>query len=317
MEHMDKEKVSETMQQLQQILQEVIIGKPEQLEKTLVCLLADGHLLLEDLPGVGKTTLASALSQAIGGTFSRVQFTADLLPSDIIGTKIYRRKNEEFEFVKGPIFANVILADELNRAPPKTQSALLQAMNEYEVSIDKNHFTLNRPFMVIATQNPRGFHGTYPLPESQRDRFLMRLSIGYPDPDAEKKILKKFYGCNEINRLEPLFSLDEIKHCQAMVREVEVPEHVYDYITNLTVKVRNHPEVDLPVSPRGSIGLMRACQALAFLRTMKFATIDIIKELVPVIWCHRIGIKGASSFNSEGASEEWLKHEILQRVDVG
>jgi MoxR-like ATPase len=278
--------------------------------------LADGHLLLEDLPGVGKTTLASALAKAIGGSFSRIQFTADLLPSDIIGTRIYRRQREDFEFVKGPIFANVVLADELNRAPPKTQSALLQAMNEYSVSIDKQHYELAVPFMVIATQNPRGFHGTYPLPESQRDRFLMRISLGYPDPLAEKQILKKYWGIEELYQVESLFSLDEIKRCQNLVKEIEIPDHVYDYITRLTKALRSHEEVDLPVSPRGSIGLMRASQALAFLRNQEFVTIDLIKELVPAIWCHRIGLKGAASFSGEGASTNWIEHEILQRVEI-
>lgn len=304
------------MQQLQQILQTVIIGKPSQIEQTLVCLLADGHLLLEDLPGVGKTTLASALAQAIGGSFRRIQFTADLLPSDIVGTKIYRRQSENFEFIKGPIFSNVVLADELNRAPPKTQSALLQAMNEYSVTIDKNHFELELPFMVIATQNPRGFHGTYPLPESQRDRFLMRLSIGYPDQSAEILILKKFSSRNEDQALKPLFSLDEIRNCQELIREIEVPEPVFAYITRLTGAIREHAEVDLPVSPRGSIGLMRAVQALAFLRKTRLVNIDLVKEMAPAVWCHRIGLKGTSSFNSEGAPEDWLKHEILQRVAV-
>jgi MoxR-like ATPase len=313
---MEKEKVIELLDQLQRNLNQVIIGKADQIEKTLACLLADGHLLLEDLPGVGKTTLASALAQAIGGTFSRIQFTADLLPSDIIGKRIYRRSNEEFEFVKGPIFANVILADELNRAPPKTQSALLQGMNEYSVSVDKQHFELERPFMVIATQNPRGFHGTYPLPESQRDRFLMRLTLGYPDAPSEVEILKNNCMVQPENKVETLLTLDEIADCQKMVREIEVPDHVFAYITRLTGALRNHPEVDLPVSPRGSIGLVRVAQATAFLRGQNHVNIDLVKELSPVVWCHRTGLKGATSFSSEGAPVSWLRHEILQKVDV-
>lgn len=313
---MEKTKVVELFEALQKNLQKVIIGKKDQIEKTVACLLADGHLLLEDLPGVGKTTLASALAKAIGGTFNRVQFTADLLPSDIIGTRIYRRQNEDFEFVKGPIFANVILADELNRAPPKTQSALLQAMNEYSVSVDKQHFVLERPFMVIATQNPRGFHGTYPLPESQRDRFLMRLSLGYPDPLAEIEILQKNRGGAKASEIEKFFSLDQINGSQKMVEEVKLPEHVLAYITRLTGALRNHPEVDLPVSPRGSIGLMRVAQATAFLRGQDFVNVDLIKELAPLVWCHRIGLKGTTSFSGEGAPVSWLKHEILQKVEV-
>lgn len=313
---MEKEKVIELLDQLQKSLNRVIIGKSDQIEKTLACLLADGHLLLEDLPGVGKTTLASALAQAIGGTFSRIQFTADLLPSDIIGTRIYRRSNEEFEFVKGPIFANVILADELNRAPPKTQSALLQGMNEYSVSVDKQHFVLERPFMVIATQNPRGFHGTYPLPESQRDRFLMRLTLGYPDAPSEVEILKNNCLVQSESMVEALLSLEEIADCQKMVKEIEVPEHVFAYITRLTGALRGHPEVDLPVSPRGSIGLVRVAQATAFLRGLNHVNVDLVKELAPVVWCHRTGLKGATSFSSEGAPVSWLRHEILQKVEV-
>ncbi|MFZ5950336.1 MAG: AAA family ATPase [Candidatus Rifleibacteriota bacterium] len=313
---MDKTKYVELLDELKHRINQVIIGKSDQIEKTIACLLADGHLLLEDLPGVGKTTLASALAQAIGGTFSRIQFTADLLPSDILGTRIYRRQTEEFEFVKGPIFANVVLADELNRAPPKTQSALLQAMNEYAVSVDKQVLNLESPFMVIATQNPRGFHGTYPLPESQRDRFLMRISLGYPDQESEKSILLKNCAVQKPVSVENLLSLQDIRDCQKLVREIEVPEHVMTYITRLTSSLRNHPEVDLPVSPRGSIGLMRVAQATAFLRGSSYVTLDQIKELVPVVWCHRTGLKGATTFSSEGASVSWLNHEILQKVEV-
>lgn len=312
----DEKKIIDLLDQLQKNLNQVIIGKVNQIEKTLACLLADGHLLLEDLPGVGKTTLASALAQAIGATFSRIQFTADLLPSDIIGTRIYRRSSEEFEFVKGPIFANVILADELNRAPPKTQSALLQGMNEYAVTVDRKHFELKRPFMVIATQNPRGYHGTYPLPESQRDRFLMRLSLGYPDASSEVEILKKNCMLQPENKVETCLTLQEITLCQQMIRGIEIPDHVFAYITRLTKALRNHPEVDLPVSPRGSIGLLRVAQATAFLRGQNYVNIDLVKELSPFVWCHRIDLKGTTSFSSEGAPVAWLQHEILQKVEV-
>ncbi|HMM60174.1 MAG TPA: AAA family ATPase, partial [Candidatus Rifleibacterium sp.] len=213
---MDIEKIRKSFQQLAEELKLIIVGKDRQIEKTLVCLLAEGHLLLEDMPGVGKTTLASALAHAIGGIFSRIQFTADLLPSDVIGTRIYRRQTEDFEFIRGAIFANVVLADELNRAPPKTQSALLQAMNEFAVSVEKQHIELVKPFMVIATQNPKGFHGTYPLPESQRDRFMMRISLGYPDEISEVAILKKHIssGKSSEQNIRGFLSLTEVVAAQ-------------------------------------------------------------------------------------------------------
>ncbi|HAE41064.1 MAG TPA: hypothetical protein DCG57_20885 [Candidatus Riflebacteria bacterium] len=297
-------------------LQKVIVGKSAQIEKTLVCLLADGHLLLEDMPGVGKTTLASALATSIGGVFSRVQFTADLLPSDIIGSRIYRRQTEQFEFVKGPVFANVVLADELNRAPPKTQSALLQAMNDFSVSVDKHHFDLERPFMVIATQNPKGFHGTYPLPESQRDRFMMRVSLGYPSEAEELEILKIHHGKLQEKIGESFLTLEQVARAQAEVRTVAMSEVVMKYISRIVSAIRSHTEVELPVSPRGSIALMNAAQALAYIRGKDYVSIDMVKEIAPEVLAHRIGMRGVSSLTSEGARNDWLIGEILQRVPV-
>ncbi len=297
-------------------LQRVILGKQSQIEKTLVCLLADGHLLLEDMPGVGKTTLASALAVSIGGLFSRIQFTADLLPSDILGSRIYRRQIEQFEFVKGPIFANVVLADELNRAPPKTQSALLQAMSDFSVSVEKNHFELARPFMVIATQNPKGFHGTYPLPESQRDRFMMRVSLGYPAEDEEVEILKMHHGKMQEKIGESFLTLDQVSMAQAEVRALPVSDSVVRYISRIVCAVRSHEDVELPVSPRGSIALMNAVQALAYFRGKDYVTIDMVKEMAPEVLAHRIGLRGLSSLTAEGARNDWLIGEILQRVAV-
>ncbi|PKL49737.1 MAG: AAA family ATPase [Candidatus Riflebacteria bacterium HGW-Riflebacteria-2] len=297
-------------------LQKVIVGKSLQIEKTLVCLLADGHLLLEDMPGVGKTTLASALAISIGGAFSRIQFTADLLPSDILGSRIYRRQIEQFEFVKGPIFANVVLADELNRAPPKTQSALLQAMNDFSVSVEKNHFELERPFMVIATQNPKGFHGTYPLPESQRDRFMMRISLGYPAEAEEVEILKIHHGRLQEKIGESFLTLEQVAMAQAEARAIQVADSVMKYISRIVCAVRSHEEVELPVSPRGSIALMNAAQALAYLRGRDYVTVDMVKEMAPEVLAHRIGLRGMSSLSAEGARNDWLIGEILQRVSV-
>ena len=314
---MDIDKIRKSFQQLAEELKLIIVGKDRQIEKTLVCLLAEGHLLLEDMPGVGKTTLASALSNAIGGVFSRIQFTADLLPSDVIGTRIYRRQTEDFEFIRGAIFANVVLADELNRAPPKTQSALLQAMNEFAVSVEKQHIELVKPFMVIATQNPKGFHGTYPLPESQRDRFMMRISLGYPDESSEVAILKKHIsvGKSSEQTVRGFLSLAEVVAAQEQVRTIPVADPVLQYISRLMNSIRNHDEVELPVSPRGSIALMRASQALAFYRGQSFVSIDTVKEIAPEVLAHRIGLRGVAIYGGEGARNDWLAGEILQRVE--
>ncbi|HNX76129.1 MAG TPA: MoxR family ATPase [Candidatus Rifleibacterium sp.] len=313
---MNIEKIRESFLQLAVSLKQVIVGKGDQIEKTLVCLLAEGHLLLEDMPGVGKTTLASALAHAIGGEFSRIQFTADLLPSDVLGTRIYRRQTEDFEFIKGAIFANVILADELNRAPPKTQSALLQAMNEFAVSVEKQHLELARPFMVIATQNPKGFHGTYPLPESQRDRFMMRISLGYPDEASEIEILRKHVNPVKDAAMQGFLGLNDVVAAQAQVRAIQVAEPVLKYISRLMTSIRSHEEVELPVSPRGSIALMHAAQALAFFRGQEWVSIDTVKEIAPEVLAHRIGLRGVSLYGGEGARNDWLTGEILQRVDV-
>ncbi|MBU1107628.1 MAG: MoxR family ATPase [Candidatus Riflebacteria bacterium] len=307
---------SQAFNELAGRLQKVIVGKSAQIEKTLVCLLAGGHLLLEDMPGVGKTTLASALSASIGGVFSRIQFTADLLPSDIIGSRIYRRQTEQFEFVKGPVFANVLLADELNRAPPKTQSALLQAMNDFMVSVEKHQFELARPFMVIATQNPKGFHGTYPLPESQRDRFMMRVTLGYPSELEEFEILKIHHGKLQEKICESFLTIEQVTTAQAEARCVAMAEPVMKYISRMICAIRSHDEVELPVSPRGSIALMNAAQALAYIRGKTYVSIDMVKEIAPEVLAHRIGLRGVSSLSAEGARNEWLVGEILQRVPV-
>ncbi len=313
---MNIEKIRESFLKLALSLKQVIVGKGNQIEKTIVCLLAEGHLLLEDMPGVGKTTLASALAHAIGGVFSRIQFTADLLPSDVLGTRIYRRQTEDFEFIKGAIFANVVLADELNRAPPKTQSALLQAMNEFAVSVEKQHIELVKPFMVIATQNPKGFHGTYPLPESQRDRFMMRISLGYPDEASEIEILRKHVNPAADESIQGFLSLNDVVAAQTHVRSIQVADPVLKYISRLMVSIRSHEEVELPVSPRGSIALMRAAQALAFFRGQEWVSIDTVKEIAPEVLAHRIGLRGVSLYGGEGARNDWLTGEILQRVDV-
>lgn len=297
-------------------LNSILLGKADIVEYSTVCLLAGGHLLLEDLPGVGKTTLASGIAKAVTGTFNRIQFSADLLPSDILGTKIYKRHEECFEFIKGPVFANFVLADELNRAPPKTQSALLQAMSEGMVSMDGIDMPLPAPFMVIATQNPRGFHGTYPLPESQRDRFLMRLSIGHPDEGTETMLLEEKRTRDFLEKIRPVTDSGNILAMQAAIAEVEVPKTCLDYIVRLISHTRNHAEVIIPISPRGSISLMKASQALAWLRGKENVCIDIIKELAPYILSHRITLKSSIYSRGEGATPDWITRELLQKVEV-
>jgi MoxR-like ATPase len=297
-------------------LKSIIIGKEDQIDKTLICLLAQGHLLLEDMPGVGKTSLASALASAIGGTFSRIQFTSDLLPFDIIGTKIYKRQSELFEFIKGPIFSNVILADELNRASPKTQSALLQAMNELAVSFEKQNYVLENPFFVIATQNPCGSSGTYPLPESELDRFMMRISLGYPDSKNEKKILIKNLKGESGNTIKTKLELEQVIEAQNYVSGIEVDEKVLDYIVRLSTFIKEHNEVLQPVSPRGNIALMKASQAVAFMKGKDYVSIDMVKSIAPEILGHRVGLKNPFRLGDRSASADWINSEVLQKVNV-
>jgi MoxR-like ATPase len=297
-------------------LKSIIIGKEDQIDKTLICLLAQGHLLLEDMPGVGKTSLASALASAIGGTFSRIQFTSDLLPFDIIGTKIYKRQSELFEFIKGPIFSNVILADELNRASPKTQSALLQAMNELAVSFEKQNYVLENPFFVIATQNPCGSSGTYPLPESELDRFMMRISLGYPDSENEKKILIKNLKGESDNTIKTKLELEQVIEAQNYVSGIEVDEKVLDYIVRLSTFIKEHNEVLQPVSPRGNIALMKASQAVAFMKGKDYVSIDMVKSIAPEILGHRVGLKNPFRLGDRSASADWINSEVLQKVNV-
>src|SRR5437764_3922695 len=242
-----------------------IKGKQETIELAIVALLAEGHLLIEDVPGVGKTTLGHALARSLDCAFHRIQFTSDLLPSDVLGVSVYSPKLNEFEFKPGPIFANIVLADEINRTTPKTQSALLEAMNESQVTIENVTYALPRPFMVLATQNPIEHHGTYPLPESQVDRFLMRIEVGYPDPAAEKEILKRFTNSHHQRLPEPVLRPTEVLLLQEESRNVHVEEAIVDYIIHIVNRTRQHPEIELGISPRGTAALFRAAQSLAML----------------------------------------------------
>ncbi len=307
--------VTERITALEACLSSVIRGKPEAVRLAVVCLLARGHLLIEDVPGVGKTTLAQTLAESLDCQFHRVQFTSDMLPSDVLGVTVYSSSREEFEFKPGPVFTNILLADEINRTTPKTQSALLEAMNERQVTIEGRSYPLPEPFMVIATQNPMEHHGTYPLPESQLDRFLMRIQMGYPDAASEREILRSnrpLHGSG----VDPVASGADIVELQSRVEEVRVDDSVVDYLMAIVERTRHHEQLGLGVSPRGSIALYRAAQALALVEGLDYSTPDHVKRLAVSVFAHRsIADAGSSGGNAADRKVEILE-EILQSVDV-
>ena len=301
---------------LENALGSVLRGKPEVVRLSLVCLLARGHLLIEDVPGVGKTTLAQALARAVSCSFHRLQFTSDMLPSDVLGVTIYNAHAEAFEFKPGPIFSNFLLADEINRTTPKTQSALLEAMNESQVTIDSKSHSLPRPFMVIATQNPVEHHGTYPLPESQLDRFLMRLRIGYPDPASERQIVRQAEQALPEVMAAALTAADVV-HLQDLVRRVQVEDSLVEYMLAIVEKTRNHESLALGVSPRGSQALFRTAQALALVEGREYAIPDDIKRLAVPIFAHRVVINTRTTLVPRRAdTSERIIEEILSRMEV-
>lgn len=243
----------------------VLRGKPEAIRFALTALLARGHLLIEDIPGVGKTTLARAVARSLGGTFNRIQFTSDLLPSDILGVSMYDQTRHAFEFRRGPIFANVVVADEINRTTPRTQSALLEAMSEGHVSVDDTTHRLDQPFLVLATQNPAEHFGTYPLPESQMDRFLLRIRIGYPTPEIERQLMLHHGVADPVESLEPVIELDTVRTLQQSVEQVRVDERLVDYALRVVTETRNAPSISIGVSTRGALAWYRAAQALSLI----------------------------------------------------
>jgi MoxR-like ATPase len=302
----------EKLDRLQRNIERIIKGKTEVVKKALIAMLAQGHLLIEDVPGVGKTTLAHLLASSISCSFQRIQFTSDLLPSDILGVSIYDPKKGEFEFKKGPIFANIILADEINRTTPKTQSALLEAMNTARVSIDKVTYHLPRPFMVVATQNPVEFHGTFPLPKAQLDRFLMRLHIGYPELTDEIIILKEQKAYVNLDEIEPVLSDAEVLAMQQEVEEVKVDNDLLEYIGRIAAATRNSPHIELGVSPRGALALRRVAQAKAYFEDRDYCIPDDIKTMIEEALAHRIQV--AKSFESGGIGGHREDEEILRQV---
>ncbi|HWQ56548.1 MAG TPA: MoxR family ATPase [Bryobacteraceae bacterium] len=301
---------------LEAALAAVIRGKPEAVRFSLVSLLARGHLLIEDVPGVGKTTLAQALAHAVACGFQRLQFTSDMLPSDVLGVTIWNAHAETFEFKPGPIFTNILLADEINRTTPKTQSALLEAMNEGQVSIDGTPHILPQPFMVIATQNPVEHHGTYPLPESQLDRFLMRLRIGYPDAAAERQILRNFERPGD-DHVKPVLGAEEMLALQEAVHRVTVEDSLVDYMLAVVEKTRSHEALALGVSPRGSQALFRAVQALALVEGRDYAIPDDVKRLAVPVFAHRVVVNTRTALLQRRTDAgDRIIEEILTQVDV-
>src|SRR5438876_3346513 len=302
---------------LQSAIERVIRGKPEAVRLAIVTLLAGGHLLVEDVPGVGKTTLAHALARALDCSFQRIQFTSDLLPSDVIGLSVYNQDASIFDWKPGPIFANVVLADEINRTTPKTQSALLEAMAERHVTVEGVTHSLPQPFIVIATQNPVEHHGTYPLPESQLDRFMMRVRIGYPDAPDEKQMLRDREHSDPLDDVEPVMTSEEILELQKAVSEVSVDNAIVDYLMRIVTATRTSEMLDLGVSPRGTLALFRAAQALALSEERGYCIPDDIKRVVVPVFAHRLTVSSRySSALRRSAEAEAVLQEILKTVSV-
>ena len=301
---------------LQENVEKVIRGKSEVIQFCIAALLAKGHILLEDVPGVGKTTLAHALARSVSLDFQRIQFTSDLLPADIVGVTIYNQDLQEFEFVSGPVFTNVLLADEINRATPKSQSALLEAMSEGMITIEKRRMALPDPFLVIATQNPIEHVGTYPLPESQLDRFLMKLTIGYPNAGDEKQLLRSGGGQEALEHLEPVLDGDELRELQARVHDVHVSEALVEYLMATVQTTRTHAEVALGVSTRGAVTYFRACQALAMVNGRDFVIPEDVKRLAVPVLSHRIVMKDRRVSRGDFSPEARFIQRMVQEIAV-
>ncbi|MHC4433803.1 MAG: AAA family ATPase [Planctomycetota bacterium] len=299
---------------LKENLQSVIYGKSECIDVMVVSLLAGGSVLIEDVPGVGKTTLAKAMARSIDAKFRRIQFTPDLLPADVLGSSIYNPVNGEFKFDPGPIFCNILLADEINRASPRTQSALLEAMNESQATIEGKRHPLSKPFMVIATENPIEFHGTYPLPEAQLDRFLVRLDIGYPTLEVEVDILKSHIHSEPLDRIQPTLKLEQVRQLQQDVSDVHMDDNILEYIVEIAHATRRDNRLRLGISTRGSLMLSRAARARAFFQKRDFVVPDDVLWLVPYVLPHRILM--ASKARHSGMTARQIVADIVGRIRV-
>jgi len=303
--------------ELQATIEQVIRGKSETVKFAMIALLAKGHLLIEDVPGIGKTTLANALARALELSFQRIQFTSDLLPSDVVGISIYNQKTEDFEWKAGPVFANIVLADEINRSTPKTQSALLEAMAEEQVTIEGVSRRLPFPFIVVATQNPAEHHGTYPLPESQLDRFMLRLHIGYPSIEDERNLLRDRVNADPLDHVHPIMTRDDVLELQRSVTEVKFDDALLDYLLQIVELTRKSDRLELGISPRGTLALFRSAQALALIEGRDYCIADDIKRLVVPCFAHRIILHSRAGLIRRGSREaEQILTNILSTVAV-
>ncbi|MEE9203776.1 MAG: MoxR family ATPase [Nitrospirales bacterium] len=294
----------------------VIKGKGTVIELAVTALLARGHLLIEDVPGVGKTTLAHSLARSLDCSFKRIQFTSDLLPSDIVGVSVFYQQKQTFEFKPGPIFANIVLADEINRTTPKTQSSLLEAMNDAQVSVDSFTYPLPQPFMVIATQNPVEYHGTFPLPESQLDRFLLRIRIGYPDTEEERKILERQQLLHPADELQPVLTVQEVLDLQNAVEKVRLDDSLMDYLLGIISATRQNELLALGASTRGAMALHKAAKALALVRNRDYCLPDDIKDLTAAVLSHRVMLNASQGSGVRFEEAERIIEDIVESVQV-
>ncbi|WP_261134620.1 MoxR family ATPase [Bacillus sp. Marseille-Q3570] len=302
------------LEQIVENVEKVMVGKRKATELSIISLLTGGHILLEDVPGVGKTMMVRSIAQSVGAKFNRIQFTPDLLPSDLTGVSVYNQKTMEFEFRPGPLMGNIVLADEINRTSPKTQSALLEAMEEQSITVDGFTHHLPEPFFVMATQNPIEYEGTYPLPEAQLDRFLLKINMGYPSANEELQVLTRNEREHPIDELKPVLQLDDLLELQQQVKAVYVEETVKQYIIDMVIRTRKHSGIHLGVSPRGSLALMKTAQAYALLLNRDYVVPDDVKYLAPHVLCHRIILKPEARF--DGYTPEKIVEEILERTPV-
>jgi MoxR-like ATPase len=306
--------IQETARRVQENVARVIVGKDDVIELCLVALLCEGHILIEDVPGIGKTTLAKALARSLGCSFSRIQFTPDLLPSDVTGISFFNQKMQEFEFRPGPVMAQIVLADEINRATPRTQSALLECMQEHQATVDGVTRPLPRPFLVLATQNPIELEGTFPLPEAQIDRFLMRVKLGYPSEQDEGEILKRFEREDPLETLSPVLGTAELLAIQQQVRTIHVEDDLRDYIVRMVRATRDHHAIELGASPRGTLFLYRTAQALAAVRGRDFVLPDDVKTMTPLVLAHRLIL--SPDVRLRGRKVDQIIQEIVAAVPV-